>query len=163
MITRRSFALGVSAIALGACARRLPAYTGPEVTFLILHKGARQLIAMHDNQVLRRYQVELGSAPDGPKQFAGDGRTPEGLYLINRRNPRSRYHLSLGISYPSRDDYRRARAQGRSPGGDIFIHGTPQLYAGRSDWTAGCIAVSNSEIEEIYMMVGDGTPILILP
>ena len=112
---------------------------------------------------MRTYEFELGFAPTEHKQFEGDGRTPEGAYLINRRNPNSRYHLSLGISYPDTDDAAYARSVGGSPGGEIFIHGTPINFLGQDDWTWGCIAVTNEEIEEIYAMVNNGTVIYIYP
>jgi hypothetical protein len=103
--------------------------------------------------------------PDGHKERSGDGRTPEGVYWIDRRNPRSEYFLSLGVSYPNAADVARARAMGVDPGGDIFIHGEPirgAWHRGKNDWTAGCIAVSNAEIEEIWAMVPTGTQVTIL-
>jgi len=81
---------------------------------------------MHGDQVLKSYRIDLGFAPEGDKKFEGDGRTPEGEYIIDRRNPESRFYLSLGISYPSEEDIAEARALGRDPGGDIFIHGGPR-------------------------------------
>jgi len=148
---------------LAACGSKFRGYNGPEVTSIVVQKENRRLFLMHDNKVLKSYDFELGFAPVGHKQFEGDGKTPEGVYLINRRNPNSAYHLSIGISYPDVDDYEFARSQGKSPGGEIFIHGTPSLVAGKDDWTAGCIAVTNDEIEEIYAMVKDNTPIFIYP
>lgn len=118
---------------------------------------------MNENQVLRVYDIGLGNAPAGPKRFEGDGKTPEGTYRIDRRNPNSTYHLSIGISYPNVNDMAFAQSQGRSPGGDIFIHGEDQKVERGGDWTAGCIAVSDEEIEEIYSMVRDGTLISIHP
>jgi murein L,D-transpeptidase YafK len=116
----------------------------------------------HGSQVLRAYDIDLGFAPAGDKKVEGDGKTPEGEYRIDRRNPDSKYHLSVGIDYPNLDDVAEAHALGQSPGGDIFIHGQGTLTSRlRSDWTWGCIAVTNDEIEEIYSMVGDGTPISI--
>jgi hypothetical protein len=105
-----------------------------------------------------------GFAPEGHKQFEGDGKTPEGEYIIDRRNPNSRFHLSIGISYPNAADRAFARSQGKSPGGDIFIHGRGK-YPGsnRDDWTWGCIAVTDREMEDIYAMVRNGTPITIKP
>jgi murein L,D-transpeptidase YafK len=124
---------------------------------------------LHDETILRQYEVDLGFAPDGDKKIEGDGKTPEGTYLIDRRNPNSSFHLSLGISYPNSRDIAEARALGKAPGGEIFIHGQPNLLkefkrAQRTpDWTAGCIAVTNDEIEEIYAMVDDGTLITLRP
>ncbi|MGA0226426.1 MAG: L,D-transpeptidase family protein [Paracoccaceae bacterium] len=114
--------------------------------------------------VLRSYKIGLGSEPVGDKKVQGDGKTPEGLYYIDRKNPKSRYYLSLGISYPNSADKAEAQALGKSPGGDIFIHGEdtkPNFF--KRDWTAGCIAVKNREIREIYALVKVGTPILIHP
>jgi murein L,D-transpeptidase YafK len=114
--------------------------------------------------VLKKYDVDLGFAPRGHKQIEGDGRTPEGSYFIDRRNPNSAYHLSLGISYPNAKDIAYAKSIGKSPGGEIFIHGGPVLLGDRSkpDWTAGCISVTNKEIEIMYAMVKNGTQIDIL-
>lgn len=114
-----------------------------------------------DRALLRAYKFELGFSPTGHKEQEGDGRTPEGAYRIDRRNPNSQYHLSLGISYPNANDISAARARGVHPGGDIFIHGTPQVVLGKPDWTWGCIAVQNQEMDEIYAMVQTGTPIYI--
>ncbi len=118
---------------------------------------------MHGSEVLKRYRFELGFEPTGHKQHEGDGRTPEGVYRIDRRNPNSRFHLSLGISYPNTQDRSAAAVLGLPPGGDIFIHGTPSALVRMVDWTAGCIAVTNDEMEEIYAMVQDGTIIAIYP
>jgi len=114
--------------------------------------------------------IQLGDAPRGHKRFEGDERTPEGRYVIDYANPDSAYHLSLHISYPNAADRAQAAAQGRSPGGLIFIHGQPNGWPGASlgarvpgDWTDGCIAVSNAEIELLWDAVPDGTPIEILP
>lgn len=153
-------ALGAAALASG-CASKFKTYNGPEVTSVVLNKSNRSLYLLHNEQILKAYSVELGFAPRGHKQVEGDGRTPEGVYLIDKRNPRSEFHLSVGISYPNRQDQLRAMEAGVSPGGDIFIHGTPRRYRNKDDWTAGCIAVTNKEIEEIYAMVRDGTPIRI--
>ena len=154
----------VAIVALAGCASKFKTYDGPEVTRLILLKQDRKLHLMHRDTALKSYDVGLGFAPAGHKQREGDGRTPEGAYTIDRRNPESEFHLSIGISYPNEDDIARAEAEGRDPGGDIFIHGRPWPYIlGGRDWTAGCIAVNNREMEEIYAMVRDDTPITILP
>ncbi len=148
---------------LAACSSKFRSYNGPEVTKIIVFKNARYMHLMHGTEVLKSYRIDLGFAPRGHKQFEGDGRTPEGLYYIDRRNPESEFHLSLGISYPNERDVARAQKLGKSPGGDIFIHGrgNPVQRLIR-DWTWGCIAVTNAEMEEIYAMVQDGTPIAIL-
>lgn len=161
-LSRRFFLLGGLAAFLSGCASKFRSYNGPEVTRLRLYKSQRLLVLDNGPNVLRAYPVGLGFAPEGPKQFEGDGRTPEGAYLIDRRNPDSLFHLSIGISYPNAADRAFAAAQGKSPGGDIFIHGGPRRGIDpmdRQDWTAGCIAVTNRQIEEIYAMVRDGTPI----
>jgi len=156
--------LGAALLALAACDNKFKTYNGPEVTRVGVFKESRRLYLMHGDTALKAYEFELGFAPAGHKQIEGDGRTPEGLYMIDRRNPNSRFHLSLGISYPNARDVEVARRLGESPGGDIFIHGTPDIFVGRgNDWTQGCIAVTNEEIEEIYAMVRDGTPIAIHP
>ena len=149
--------------ALTACSSKFRQYDGPPVTSVVAYKGRRRLYLLHEAQVLRAFDFELGFAPEGHKQVEGDGRTPEGAYLIDRKNPNSSFHLSVGISYPNAEDRAKARALGQPPGGDIFIHGTPVLNRGDDDWTAGCIAVTNREIEDIYAMVEVGTPILIYP
>ena len=136
---------------------------------VLLYKGRRTLYLMRDGEVLRSYSVALGRNPFGHKNQEGDGRTPEGGYLIDWRNPNSDFHLSLHISYPRPQDYRQARDAGVDPGGAIMIHGLPngrtadEVGHPRFDWTNGCIAVSNEEIEEIWELVEDGTAIFILP
>lgn len=139
-------------------------YNGPEVTRIVVNKGARQMHLYHHNQRLRTFRVQLGGNPIGHKQREGDRRTPEGDYIIDRRNPNSAFHLSIGISYPNEADRARAEANGWRPGGDIFIHGQgPRFQRARGDWTDGCIAVTDRQMEDIYAMVRDGTPIRINP
>lgn len=154
--------LAFALAALAGCSSKFRTYRGPAVTKIIVFKSARYMHLMHGTTVLRSYRIDLGFAPEGHKQIEGDGRTPEGLYFIDRRNPESDFHLSLGISYPNRYDVQRAQKMGKSPGGDIFIHGrgNPVRRLVR-DWTWGCIAVTNDEMEEIYSMVRTGTPIAI--
>ena len=120
---------------------------------------------LNEMTVLKSYDFGLGFQPVGHKQFEGDGKTPEGLYFIARQNPNSQYHLSLGISYPDVTDVSRAMAFGQSAGSDIMIHGRGPYgnAVGKRDWTAGCIAVTDAEAEDIYAMVRDGTPIQINP
>lgn len=154
--------MAVLAIALAGCAEKFQAYDGPEVTRILVYKESRRMYLMHDDRVLKAYDVGLGFTPAGHKQIEGDGRTPEGTYYIDRRNPNSRFYLSLGISYPNAADRAYAASIGKSPGGDIFIHGRPQPFQnGVEDWTAGCIAVSDAEMREIYAMVKIRTPISI--
>ncbi|SMX32461.1 L,D-transpeptidase family protein [Maliponia aquimaris] len=147
---------------LAGCANKFPTYNGPEVTQVVVNKGARRMYLLHHDKVLEDYDIGLGFAPEGHKAFEGDGKTPEGTYLIDRRNPNSKFYLSIGVSYPNPDDRAFASSQGKSPGGDIFIHGKPREYRDAPrDWTAGCIAVTNREMRQIYSMVKDGTPITI--
>jgi murein L,D-transpeptidase YafK len=139
-------------------------YNGPEVTKVVVQKSARKMQLFHNKKVLKTYKISLGFAAAGHKQFEGDGKTPEGAYYIDRRNPKSRYHLSLGISYPNRADVAYAKSQGKEPGGDIFIHGkSGDKGRNQGDWTWGCMAVPDKEMEEIYSMVRDGTVIYIYP
>jgi murein L,D-transpeptidase YafK len=159
---RRHLILGGAAVAsLGACSpSKFKRYRGPEVTGIVVMKGDRKMFLLMDDRVLKEYDIHLGFAPEGHKQIEGDGKTPEGMYYIDRRNPNSRFHLSLGISYPNEEDKRVASELGKSPGGDIFIHGQKHpMRKDKDDWTWGCIAVSNKEVEDIYAMVKDGTPI----
>nr|WP_281969061.1 L,D-transpeptidase family protein [Roseovarius nanhaiticus] len=161
---RRTVLLGGLAAILSGCAARskFRSYNGPLVTRVRLYKGQRLLVLDSGDSALRTYPVGLGFAPEGHKQFEGDGRTPEGSYLIDRRNPQSKFHLSIGISYPNEADMAFAKAQGKSPGGDIFIHGGPRRGIDPTDvrdWTAGCIALTDRQIEDVYAMVQDGTPI----
>ena len=149
-------------VGLSGCASKFRDYSGPEVTRVIVHKDSRRLYLLHHETVLKAYRIDLGFAPSGDKKVSGDGRTPEGDYTIDRRNPESEFHLSLGINYPNEADIEEARALGKEPGGDIFIHGWGRgIRFPRPDWTWGCIAVTDDEIEEIYAMVRDGTPISI--
>ncbi|HHB80139.1 MAG TPA: hypothetical protein ENK83_00085 [Aliiroseovarius sp.] len=139
-------------------------YNGPEVTRIVVMKSERKLYLFNDETLLKSFDVDLGFAPEGPKTERGDGRTPEGRYYIDRKNPDSLFHLSVGLSYPNEDDRAAAKEAGVSPGGDIFIHGARRRIDRRGpDWTAGCIAVSNREIEEIYSMVNVGTTIDLFP
>ena len=165
---RRTFGfLAVSAVVTAGCSTsKYKTYNGPEVTSIVVNKSARRMYLLNNENILREYKFALGFSPRGDKKVKGDGKTPEGTYFIDRRNPNSSFHLSLGISYPDSKDILEARSMGKTPGGDIFIHGQPNLLADRrkarkrgEDWTAGCIAVKNREIEEIYAMVNWGTVI----
>lgn len=149
-------------------ARAQPAGPETEVARVRVEKAARRLTLLDaDGRPLRVFTgLQLGPHPVGPKHFEGDGRTPEGHYTIDRGNPRSAYHLSLHISYPDAADRAYAAAVGQAPGGEIFLHGQPNALGpvrAPGDWTEGCIALTNSEIEEIWQRVGDGTPIDIDP
>jgi murein L,D-transpeptidase YafK len=154
-------------LAAGKGGGRLP--QGTRIDRIVVKKSARQLITFAKGQVVKVYRVALGGCPVGPKERAGDHRTPEGLFVIDSRNAQSAYHLSLHVSYPGPGDLARARAGGYDPGGAIMIHGLPRGlgWLGPShrlhDWTDGCIAVTDGEIEELWRTVPDGTPIEILP
>ncbi len=162
----RALIVIAAAIILVGCASgpRFLTYNGPEVTHITVEKAARRMTLWHHDQALQVYTVQLGGNPIGHKRQRGDRRTPEGAYIIDRRNPGSRFHLSLGISYPDEDDRAAAQEAGLDPGGDIFIHGRgPDFRRARGDWTDGCIAVTDREIEVIYAMVRTATPITITP
>lgn len=156
-------AILVAVIGLSGCGSKFKRYNGPEVTQIQVSKADRKLYLFNNDRVLKSYDIGLGFAPVGAKQFEGDGKTPEGAYFISYKNPDSQYHLSLKISYPNEADIAFAEAQGKSPGGDIVIHGGPNRPTNKRDWTWGCIAVTDREIEVIYSMVKEGTPIYILP
>lgn len=138
-----------------------------EVERILVEKSARRLTVFRQGEAVRSYRVALGFAPMGDKLREGDGATPEGVFRIDRRNPASAFHLSLGIDYPQPDDVSRARAGGYSPGGDIFIHGQPNRLNGiltiPYDWTAGCIAVSDTAMDELWEAVPTGTVVEIRP
>ena len=155
--------LGVLALAASA-----PAEMGKADRILIL-KSERKLTLYRENRPLKTYLVALGGSPVGDKQCQGDQRTPEGTYRIELKNPASRFHLSLRVSYPDATDRAEARRKGCSPGGDIMIHGLGKgfAYLGKlhrtTDWTLGCVAVTNEEIEEIWAAVDVGTAVEIRP
>ena len=136
---------------------------------MIVNKSRREMLLLHGESVLRSYRIALGQSPEGPKCQEGDCKTPEGRYIIDRRNPKSAYHLSLHISYPDENDRARAVERGVDPGGDIMIHGlrNGEGHLGKehlaTDWTRGCIAVTDEEMDEIWEMVPDGTAIEINP
>ncbi|SFR35791.1 L,D-transpeptidase family protein [Litoreibacter janthinus] len=153
-----------SLLILSACSSKFITYNGPQVTKLEVHKGQRTLKVFSGNRVLKTYKVDLGFGAEGHKRVEGDGRTPEGRYTIDRRNPNSSFYLSLGISYPNTADRAYAQSIGKSPGGDIFIHGEANKSGRRGpDWTAGCIAIRNKEMRLLYAMVKNGTVIDIFP
>lgn len=136
---------------------------------ILVEKSARRLTLLRNGIALKTYPVALGRAPVGAKEYEGDQRTPEGTYAIDFHKPDSDYHLALHVSYPEQRDVDRAAAQGLSAGSDIMIHGLPNgrgwigRFHRRKDWTAGCVAVTDFEIEEIYRAVPDGTSIELRP
>ena len=136
---------------------------------VLVLKKERILQLLSQGKVVRTYKIALGGDPVGPKTRQGDHKTPEGIYALDSRNSRSQFYKSIHISYPSPRDRAAARIKGLSAGGDVFVHGLPKGYGwvGSShrlkDWTDGCIAVTNEEIDEIWAAVPDGTPIEIRP
>jgi murein L,D-transpeptidase YafK len=143
--------------------------TVPIADQVLVRKSERRLYLLRHGEVLRSYRVALGLIPDGPKERAGDFRTPEGRYQLTRRNSRSDYFLSIQVSYPNAQDLRRARRDHVNPGGSIMVHGLPNFqrhppdYYAAADWTDGCIAMSDADMVELWLMVQDNTPIDILP
>jgi len=150
----------------------------PETAYIFQHevadsilvvKSERKLYLMSQGQVLREFDIVLGLMPKGPKHQEGDFRTPEGLYSLEAKNQESDYFLSIKISYPNQEDRIRARNMGVDPGGQIMIHGQPnkprheESYYLEQDWTDGCIAVSNSDMVDIWLMTREATPIEIRP
>ncbi|WP_022850312.1 L,D-transpeptidase family protein [Limisalsivibrio acetivorans] len=136
---------------------------------ILIEKSKRRLTLYSGEKAIGSYPISLGFEPEGAKLCEGDGKTPEGLYRISVKNPMSSYHLSLGISYPNKDDRRASMAAGCPPGGDIMIHGLPPKYSWARrlhlliDWTAGCIAVTNRDIEEIWELTPVNTKVRIEP
>jgi murein L,D-transpeptidase YafK len=140
-----------------------------QVDSIVLVKRLRVLMVFTGSCLQKVYHVALGGSPIGSKHFEGDEKTPEGLYYINGKNPHSAYHRNLGISYPNSTDREYARVHGRRPGGDLKIHGLPngKGYIGKAhltkDWTWGCIALTDEEVDELYQYTAVGVPIMILP
>jgi len=147
--------------------KKLPQNT--TIDKIVVLKSTRQLQAFSNGQLVKTYSIALGLNPGGNKEFEGDKRTPEGLYTINDKNPNSGYHKNLGISYPNPEDIYKAKEKNKSPGGEIKIHGLRNGlgFIGKFqrwiDWTHGCIALTNNEIDELYQLTPLGTPIEIKP
>jgi murein L,D-transpeptidase YafK len=146
------------------------AASGSKADRVVIEKNQRLLILLRGDTPLRTYRVALGAAPKGAKRFEGDQRTPEGVYRIDYRNHRSNFHRALRISYPSEADRVRALEMGENPGGQIMIHGLKNgqgwmgsRHLGSGDWTDGCIAVTNEEMDEIWSLVDLGTTVEIRP
>ncbi len=143
----------------------------PKADRVLVKKAERKLVLLKDGEIYRDYDIALGDSPMGHKQFEGDERTPEGLYTLDWRNSNSKFYRSIHISYPNEQDQQFALAQGRSPGGMIMIHGQPNKkrdpvsawVLDQMDWTDGCIAVKNDEMDEIWAAIDNGTPIEIYP
>jgi len=147
----------------------LQAGTFPVADRVVVDKSDRKIYLMQDGEAFRTFTIALGIRPNGDKEYEGDFRTPEGTYLLDVRNPNSEYFLSIHVSYPNGQDIRQARAKGLDPGGAIMIHGQPneptrsETYYQTQDWTNGCIAVSNSDMIDIWLMTANNTPIEIRP
>jgi len=141
----------------------------PVADEVVIEKSARELHLLNNGKIFRTFKIALGIRPEGDKKKEGDFKTPEGRYLLDLRNPNSDYYLSIRVSYPSVTDRREADQNGLDPGGSIMIHGQPNVpsrsetYYRTQDWTNGCIAVSNSDMIDIWLMTGDNTPIEIRP
>jgi murein L,D-transpeptidase YafK len=139
------------------------------IDHVLVLKKKRTLQLLYGDKVVKSYKVALGGDPVGPKRKQGDGKTPEGTYVLDRRNAQSQFYKSIHISYPTAEDRQQARRLGVAPGGDIFLHGLGKKYGWvgsahtAHDWTNGCVAVTNEEIDEIWKLVKDGTPIEIGP
>jgi len=133
------------------------------VDSVVVDKSQRRLYLMRAGEILAWTPISLGREPVGAKREQGDLKTPEGVYVLDWRNPVSRFYRSIHVSYPNEDDLDRALAGGVDPGGAIFIHGTPDRDLLGRDWTTGCIAVANEDMDLIWLLVPDGTPITIRP
>jgi murein L,D-transpeptidase YafK len=148
---------------------QIPRFEAVKADLVVVRKGARKLQLLHSGRVLKTYRIALGWDPEGPKRQEGDGRTPEGVYVLDWRNSSSNFHRSIHVSYPRAGDDLHAARWGVSPGGLIMLHGLPngvtaeQIGHPDADWTNGCIALTNEEIDEIWARVEDGTTIIIYP
>ncbi len=159
-------------LGLAGCSTTSPKQTSNGLADkVVVKKSERKIELYSQGKVIRSYHVSLGGAPEGHKYREGDQRTPVGDYTLNWRNPNSNFYKAIHISYPNAQDKLASRQLGYDPGGNIMLHGMPtyiqsesmkRLYVNR-DWTHGCIAVQNNEIDEIWKLVPDGTPITILP
>jgi murein L,D-transpeptidase YafK len=161
--------LGLVAVLGVANVSRRPLSTGVTADRVVIEKAARRLTIWRGDQSLKTYRVALGRQPIGDKVRQGDNRTPEGVFVIDRRNPNSSFHRALHVSYPDPAHSARAKQLGVDPGGDIMIHGIRNglgwigSFQRLTDWTAGCVALTNPEIEELWRVVPDGTSVEIRP
>ena len=177
---RRRFCTAAGALALaGLCGlatapgtparAQLPRLEVPKADLVVVRKSKRILQLLHQGRPFKSYQIALGPKPTGPKRRSGDGRTPEGVYTLDWRNPNSSFYRAIHVSYPAPHDQEPAERWGVAPGGLIMIHGLPNgVPAARvghpwNNWTNGCIAVTNREMDEIWSLVEDGTTIIIYP
>ncbi|MGI9204105.1 MAG: L,D-transpeptidase family protein [Woeseiaceae bacterium] len=168
-MTRLVFAILIAlALAFGNM-RLVQAGDFPVADRVVVDKGNRKLHLIRSGAPFRTFDIALGLAPEGDKEEEGDQKTPEGEYMLDGRNPDSDYFLSIHVSYPNASDRAAARSKGVNPGGQIMIHGQPNIpnystaYYAREDWTNGCIAVSNSDMIDIWLMTPDDVPIQIIP
>lgn len=149
-------------------------WSAVEIDRVEVYKSKRLLQVLDDDKVIKTYKMRLGFAPTGHKTIEGDGKTPEGQYVLDWRNPNSQFYKSLHISYPNADDLAQAKTRGVSAGGDVMIHGSAKSLGGsegqplygympKADWTWGCVAVSNQDMDELWKNVKDGTVIEIFP
>jgi murein L,D-transpeptidase YafK len=165
----RALALFALAAAFAVCVSAQTTVQAKTADRIVIFKSAHSMKLMHGSEILKTYQVAISTVPVGAKERVGDHKVPEGNYVIDRKNPQSKFHLALHVSYPNATDRARARKLGVEPGGDIEIHGLPKSYAWlgalhrQTDWTDGCVAITNAEIEEIYPLVSVGTTVEIHP
>lgn len=161
------FIVGLGVACFTVFAKRSYSSKRNGIDFILIQKKERILTLFSGKKKIKTYQIALGFNPEGPKKEEGDGKTPEGSYFISSKNPKSQYHLSLKISYPSEKDKKYAAKKGVNPGGDIMIHGLGKKFRHlgkdhvKQDWTLGCVAVTDEEIEEIYDAVEINTPVTI--
>ena len=166
---RLRFPILLLSLALGCVAVGQTCRAEVKADTVVVVKKERTLTLLSEGKVLKSYKVALGGDPVGPKARQGDHKTPEGIYVLDRRNAHSQFYRSIHISYPSARDATQARKLGVSPGGDVYVHGLPNGYGWigsrhrLKDWTDGCIAVTNEEMDEIWKAVPDGTRIEIKP
>jgi murein L,D-transpeptidase YafK len=167
--TRLALLAIFSLVLAGSGAQHRTSPAAPKADRVLVLKHEHILRLLHDGRAFKEYKVALGGSPVGPKTQLGDHKTPEGVYILDSRNAKSQFYKSLHISYPTPAQRTAARKRGASPGGDVFIHGLPNAYRAVGaahrlhDWTDGCIAVTDDEMDEIWLAVVDGTPIEIRP
>lgn len=156
-------------VAVTAKINDLRSHPKPQVDYIHIEKQKRRMTVFFSDKKPVTYRIALGFSPLGPKEVEGDGKTPEGIYTITYKNSQSQFHRSLKLSYPTKEDWQRAGQQGMHPGSDIMIHGLGERlqqvgkWHARKDWTLGCIAVTNEEIEELYHLAEVGTKVKISP
>ncbi|WP_240723610.1 murein L,D-transpeptidase family protein [Flavobacterium sp. J27] len=169
LLLKRSFLVAVLVLSFYYFCPRSALPDNAKIDLIIVYKSKRKLVVYSKEKIVKTYSIALGKNPIGDKQFEGDLKTPEGIYFIQDKNPNSGYYKNLGISYPNKKDIEKAKKIGKPVGGDIKIHGLKNKmgFIGKfhrwTDWTLGCIALTNDEVEELYNYVPIGTKIEILP